>query len=597
MAIPQHATQTPLQSALKACKQHFMMAAVFSGLLNFLYLAPSIYMLQVYDRAVPTRGVTTLVMLTIVFVLTMITLSLLDYLRSRLLIRASARIDAEMSGAVLHALMSRAHIQGNLGNTMREFDVLRQAITGAGVLALLDAPWIPIYLAVCFLLHPALGGLAMAGAVSLLVVAVLNERGTSGPVRRATAAASEAYGSLDSSLASAGVLRAMGMRRAMTARHISERRLSLELQAQSSFTATRYVTLTKFLRLTLQSLALGMGAYLAIEQKISPGSIFAASLLLGRTMSPVEQIVGAWRSFGQMLGARKSLDDLFKNSEIHQARTLLPTPSGALRVESVSLVSPARDRLILSDISFALTAGECLGIVGPSGAGKSSLARVIAGATPPTQGKIRIDGANLTDWDEDQLASAIGMLPQDASLFKGTIKENISRFSHYLAIDPGVIDAAVIEAAKLVGAHEMILRLPAGYDTPLGMSGAGLSAGQAQRVALARAVFGSPSLVVMDEPNSHLDAEGESLLMDALSSLKKAGITTIVVAHRTGILSEADKLLVMGDGRLQVFGSREEMQRRALEASAAAAKTQAEVQASAAGGSYAANAPYTVRSA
>jgi ATP-binding cassette subfamily C protein len=593
MAIPLLASSTPLQSALKACKQHFMMAAVFSGLLNFLYLAPSIYMLQVYDRAVPTRGVATLVMLTIVFILTMITLSLLDYLRSRLLIRASARIDAEMSGEVLHALMSRAHIQGNLGNVMREFDVLRQAVTGAGVLALLDAPWIPIYLTVCFLLHPALGGLALAGAVSLLIVAVLNERGTSGPVRRANAAASEAYSSLDSSLASAGILRAMGMRRAMTARHMSERRLSLELQAQSSFTATRYVTLTKFLRLTLQSLALGMGAYLAIEQKISPGSIFAASLLLGRAMSPVEQIVGAWRSFGQMLGARKSLDDLFRASESHHTRTLLPTPTGALQVENVSLVTPARDRLILNDISFSLSPGECLGIVGPSGAGKSSLARVIAGAVAPTQGKIRIDGANLTDWDEDQLASAIGMLPQETSLFRGTIKENISRFSHYLALDPTVIDTAVIEAAKLVGAHDMILRMAAGYDTPLGANGAGLSAGQAQRIALARSVFGSPSLVVMDEPNSHLDAEGEGLLIEALSALKKAGITTIVVAHRTGILSDADKLLVLDDGRLRVFGSREEMQRRAIAAAAPAGKAPA---AATAGGSYA-NAPYTVRSA
>lgn len=564
MAIPLFASQTPLQAALKACKQHFVMAAVFSGLLNFLYLAPSIYMLQVYDRAVPTRGVATLVMLTVVFILAMITLSLLDHLRSRFLIRASARIDAEMSGTVLHALMSRAHVQGNLGNTMREFDVLRQALTGAGVLALLDAPWIPIYLAVCFLLHPALGGLALAGAISLIVVAILNERATSGPLRRANAAASDAYSSLDSSLASAGILRAMGMRRAMTARHISERRLSLELQAQSSFAATRYVTLTKFLRMTLQSLALGMGAYLAMEQKISPGSIFAASLLLGRTMSPVEQIVGAWRSFGHMLSARKSLDDLFKTSEGQQTRTLLPTPTGALQVENISLVSPARDRVILNDISFSLAPGDCLGIVGPSGAGKSSLARVIAGAVAPSHGKVRIDGANLTDWDEDQLASAIGMLPQETSLFRGTIKENISRFSDYLALDPTMIDEAVVAAAKMVGAHEMILRLPAAYDTLLGQNGSGLSAGQAQRVALARAVFGSPSLVVLDEPNSHLDAEGEGLLVEALSALRKAGITTIVVAHRTGILSDADKILVLGEGRIRMFGDREEMQRRSI---------------------------------
>ena len=572
MAAQPPVNASPLQLALRACTKHFKMAALFSGLLNFLYLAPSIYMLQVYDRAVPTRGVVTLVFLTVIFVFAMVTLSLLDLLRSRLLIRASARIDAEMSGSVLTALMSRAHTQTNLGAAMREFDVLRQAITGAGVLAVFDAPWIPIYLIVCFLLHPALGALALVGAAALIVVAFLNERSTSIPMQRANAAATEAYSSLDASVAAAGVLRANGMRRAMAARHLNERSVSLELQSQSSFTAVRFVTLSKFLRMTLQSMALGLGAYLAISTPhFSPGSIFAASLLIGRALSPVEQIVGAWRSFGQILGARKALADLFRQAEGDRPRTLLPTPTGALQVERVSLVSPARDRLILNDVSFTLEAGESLGVIGPSGAGKSTLAKVIAGAVLPSQGKVRFDGADANDWDEDQLAGAIGMAPQDPSLFRGTIKENISRFRHYVDLDAAAIDEATVAAAKLVGAHDMILRMPQGYDTPLGLNGGGLSAGQAQRIALARAVFGSPSLVVLDEPNAHLDVEGEALLMDAISALKAAKITTIIVAHRTAILAEVDKLLVMGDGRLHMFGSREEMARRSITAQGPAA--------------------------
>jgi PrtD family type I secretion system ABC transporter len=551
-----------LRTALKACRRHFVSVAVFSALLNLLYLAPTLYMLQVYDRVVPTRGVLTLIFLTLIFLFATAVLTGLDAVRTRLLVRASSRLDRRVSPEITSAVISRAGSSLRVNQAMREFDNLRQTITGIGILALFDAPWTPIYILICFLLHPALGAMALGGSASLVLLAWLNERTTTKPLKQANEAAAKAYNSLDQSITIGPVLRALGMRRAMIARHMRERHESIHLQAVASFEASTYVTLTKFTRLSLQSISLGLGAYLAIEGKISAGSIFAASLLISRALAPIEQVLGAWKSVAQGRVAYQSLYELFEEADLGERRTRLPKPTGALAVENVSVLSPGRDRLILNGINFALDAGDALGVVGASGAGKSTLAKIIAGAMTPEQGRVRLDGADLKDWDEDQLALHLGYVPQEPSLLMGTIKDNISRFQTNLPNDPAAIDAAVVKAAQACGAHEMILRLPSGYDTPLGWNGSGLSAGQAQRIALARGLYGDPSLLILDEPNAHLDADGESELLRGLILLKEQGVTVVIIAHRTSVLAAIDKLMIMRDGRIEMFGPRDEVTQR-----------------------------------
>ncbi len=554
--------RNPLIAALHACKRHFVAAAAFSFLLNMLYLAPTLYMLQVYDRVVPTRGVMTLVFLTLIFVFAVVTLSSLDFVRARLLVRASTRLDRQLAPRILSALFQRSDGTVRSAQALREFDTLRANMTGIGVLALFDFPWTPIYIGICFLVHPALGSLALAGSLILLFLALLNERATKAPLQRANEAAGRAYTSIDFSANSGGVLRALGMRRAMVERHVKERYLSSHLTAEANFSANTYLTFTKFTRLTLQSVSLGLGAYLAIEQKISAGAIFAASLLVTRALAPIEQVLGAWKGVVQSRGAYNSLKELFAKAGSDEPRTRLPQLEGHLRLERISVVSPARDRLILSDVNLQLDAGEALGIVGPSGAGKSTLVRVIAGAVRPEQGAVRYDGADAKDWDEEQLAQYVGYVPQEPTLFAGTVKDNIARFQGQVAADPAAMDAAVVRAAQACGAHELILRLPKGYDTQLGYGGAGLSAGQAQRIALARAFFGDPTVLILDEPNAHLDSAGEADLLDALVQCKKRGVTVLIVAHRTSILVAVDKLLFLRDGRVEMMGPRDEVTQR-----------------------------------
>jgi ATP-binding cassette subfamily C protein len=349
----------------------------------------------------------------------------------------------------------------------------------------------------------------------------------------------------------------------MVNRHMEERQTSIELTSQASFAGGAYLTLTKFFRLFLQSTALGLGAYLAISQKISPGSIFAASLLVSRALAPIEQVLGGWKQLIGARGAFKTLQELFSKSDHTRSQTLLPAMRGAVQLERVSSLTPQRDRLVLNDITFRLRPGESLGVIGPSGAGKSTLLRVLAGAVKPVQGAVRFDGADAKDWNEEQLASHIGYVPQDPTLFKGTVKENIARFRNHTDGDQqAAIDAEVVRAAQACGAHDFILRLPNGYDTELSWGGAGLSAGQAQRIALARAFFGEPSVMILDEPNAHLDADGEADLVEALARLKEKDVTVVIVAHRTGVLTGVDTLLVLRDGRMELMGPREDVAKR-----------------------------------
>ena len=553
-------SNNPLSVGLRACREHMVTAAVFSALLNMLYLVPSIYMLQVYDRVVPTRGVTTLMMLTAIFAFAVATLSGLDYLRSRLLVRASARLDRLLSGEVLSALFRTGAGSSRSSAALREFDVLRQTLTGSGILALLDAPWAPIYILVCFLLHPLLGLMAVVGAAILLLLTWLNERATRDPLKHANATANLSYQSIDGSLGLAGVVRSLGMRDALVARHLAEREDSLLAQSQASFDSARYVALIKAFRLLIGSLALGLGAYLAVEQMISPGAIFAASLLISRALAPIEQVSGAWKSMIQGRAAYAALGELFDAVGTQRIHTRLPQPAGRLTAERLQVVSPERDRLILRDISFSIEPGEMLGIMGASGAGKSTLARVLAGALLPDAGTLRLDGANVADWPEDQLAAAVAYVPQELSLLRGTIKENICRFQQPRDEEERAsIDARVVRAAQLSGAHEFILGLPHAYDTALGWNGSGLSVGQLQRVAFARALYVAPQVLVLDEPNAALDAQGEAQLESAFRHLREQKVTLIVIAHRINILARADKLLVLSNGTVSHFGKREEV--------------------------------------
>lgn len=558
------ASTTPLSAALLATKRHFVWAAGFSALLNLLYLAPTLYMLQVYDRVVPTRGQLTLLFLTLMLILSLLTLALLDHVRARLLVRGAIRLDRQLAGAILDATLGgTVSSQANLTKqAMRQFDILRQAMGGAGMLALFDAPWAPIYILACFLIHPWLGTLALIGAVLLLLVAWRNERATRDVQGKVSEAANIAYVSQDDSIANAGVLRALGMRKAMVQRHLRERQATTALQAQASLAASGYSALTRFVRLGLQSTALGLGALLAIDDKISAGAIFASSFLVARALSPVEQIIGAWNTALQARTAYGALQSLFEPGRPDVSVTQLPPPEGRLAVERLVVLNETRDGAILRDVTFQVPAGEIVGIIGPSGAGKSTLMRMIAGAATPDQGAVRFDGAETRDWDPERLARHIGYVPQEPMLFAGTVKENIARFRSYLGEPIETIDALAVAAAQLCGAHEMILRLPNGYDTQLGWGGRGLSSGQAQRIALARALFDDPSLVILDEPNAHLDAEGELHLIRTLQDLKARRRTVLIVAHRTSVLQAIDRLLVLRDGRVDHYGGRDEVLRK-----------------------------------
>jgi ATP-binding cassette subfamily C protein len=551
----------PLADALRACKRHLLTAALFSALVNVLYLAPTIYMMQVYDRVMASGSITTLMLITIVLGVSLITLTLLDNLRSRLLVRAGLRLDRILAGQVLSRLMARLRGPGapRISQAMREFDTFRQGITGPGMLALFDAPWTPIYLAFAFMLHPVLGMLTLGGGVILFALALLNERTTKPRLQRASEASAVAYVSQDGVAANGEVVRALGMRNAMVTKQLSERRLATDLQAEAQFVGGRYSGAIKFVRLFLQSLALGTGAWLAVERQISAGSVIAASVLMSRALAPIEQLVGSWSGVVQARVAFNTLVSLFTQIPDEPVRTQLPAPKGLIQLEHVAVRAPGSDAFILKNVSLAIQPGEAVGVIGPSGAGKTTLSRVIAGATTPDYGSLRVDGADTRDWDQERLGRHFGYLPQDSVLFAGSVRDNISRFEAWHLADPSDIDAHVVAAAQAAGAHEMILRLPQGYDTVLGPGGRGVSAGQGQRIALARALYRDPAVLVLDEPNSHLDAEGEAALMRALNAAKQRGASVFIVAHRTGVLASTDKLVVLRDGAVEFFGPREEV--------------------------------------
>jgi PrtD family type I secretion system ABC transporter len=545
----------PVRDALKRCRRHFVGAATFSAVANFLYLTPSIYMMQVYERVVPTGGLVTLVAISVVTLFAYAALSSLDWLRGRLLIRAGAQVDADLAGRALHLVMSSPSLSRlDRAEALRNLDTLRQGISSPAAAAFLDIPWAPIYILVAFLLHPALGALTLCSAVLLLVLAWSNERSIRESVKTSGEAASIVYAKQMHISAHASEVRALGMATALTNRQLTERAEVNRLQAETSFSSGSHGSMMKFLRLTLQSAALGLGALLVVEGQLSAGAVFASSLLLSRALQPIEQVVAAWKTILQARSAYAKLGEIFKVEQRH-AHTLLPDPTGAVQIERVTMLAPQSDRVALAEVSFSIKAGEIIGLVGHSGAGKSTLLRALVGATAPMRGNIRFDGASSTDWDPEQLARHVGYLPQSFILFPGTVKENIARFRGEDGGDPASLDKAAILAAQGVDAHEMILRLPNGYDTLIGTGGIGLSAGQTQRIAIARALFGDPKFLVLDEPTAHLDPEAQHAFVKTLSRLRVKGTTVLFATHSGDILASADKILVLKDGRVERFAA------------------------------------------
>ncbi len=552
-----------LAGAVRACRTHFALAAIFSALINILYLAPTIYMMQVYDRVVPTNGGLTLLFITIIVGIAIATLSALDAMRMRLMTRASLRLNRLLAGEILDKLLARSRALPGDPSTqqaMREFDTLRQSLAGPAMTALFDVPWTPLYLFVAFLIHPVLGLLVLGAGFILVTLAITNERRGKATAEQAHQANGLAYESQEVMLRRAEVVRSLGMRRALVSRHIRQRSVGLDASADLQFSSSRYNSLVKFVRMFMQSLALGVGAWLAINGQISVGAIIAASVLLSRALQPVEQLVGHWPNIIQSRQAMQTLGRLFEQAASEPAtRTTLPDPKGAVELDRIVIRTADGSAILLKNISLKLTPGEVLGVIGPSGAGKTTLARVVAGALPPDFGEIRVDDASMADWDHEQLAQHIGYVPQDCGLLPGTISENISRFASERGVPQPIIDVEVVEAARMAGVHEMILHLPAGYDTTIEGSGHKLSAGQAQRIALARALYGKPSILVLDEPNSALDSEGEEALSRAITAAKLKGAAVMIVAHRAAVLAGADRLAVLSEGTLAAIGPRDEI--------------------------------------
>jgi PrtD family type I secretion system ABC transporter len=541
-------------SALRACRRHFVAALMFSMATNLLYLALPIYTSQVYDRVLASGNMATLVMLSIAFILAMGTLAALEAVRARVLSRAGARINAKLSERVMSATVEHTLVSPLMQRVqpIRELDAFRSLVAGNGIVALFDLPWALVYIGVLFLIHPLIGAAALACAAVLVGLAFLNEQLTRQPLAESAAAAQRGYAFAESSLRNAEIIHASGMMEGLLTRWRRDRNRMMASAAAATDRGSAALAAIRFVRFGAQALVLGIGAWLAVDRSITPGAMFAASILLGRAMQPVEQIVGVWR---QLIAARQSL---FTVAGLLAARpprrpTISPAdPRGQLTVEEVVYVPAGTTRIVLNKVSFALAPGESLGLDGPSAAGKSTLARLLVGVAPPTSGVVRLDGANVWTWERAAFGRYVGYLPQDVELFAGSVADNIARFGKLVPED-------VVRAAGLAGAHEMILRLPNGYETDVGEQGMLLSAGQRQQIALARAVYGAPRLVVLDEPNSNLDSHGEAALVDCLTRLKNMGSTVVVISHRMAALNAVDKLLFLDGGTVKAFGARQDV--------------------------------------
>ncbi len=557
-------SRSEVTGAIWAIRRPFYVVGGFSFLINILMLTPTFYMLQMYDRVIGSRNELTLYMITVIAVGLFLLLAGLEFVRSRILVRVGAQFDAALNSRVFNAAFeTNLRTNGaNAGQALSDLTNVRQFITGNGLFAFFDAPWFPIYLAVIFVLHPILGWFSVGGAVLSVSLTLINEWATKGPLTQANQAAMSSNNFATNNLRNAEVIEAMGMLDNLRSRWYARYKDLLALQSIASDRAGTIGAFSKFFRMTQQSLILGLGAYLVIKGEMSAGGMIAGSILMGRALAPVDLLLASWKGLVSARGAFARMEAMLNQFPARQETMPLPAPRGDLTVESLIAAAPGTNVPILKGVSFSLLKGEAVAVIGPSASGKSTLARLLVGVWPAVSGKVRLDGADVYAWDKLELGPHIGYLPQDVELFEGTIAENIARF--------GEIDhEKVIDAAQQTGMHDMILHFPKGYDTPIGVSGGFLSGGQRQRIALARAVYGHPSLIVLDEPNANLDDVGEAALVKTVEALKKAGSTVVLITHRTSIISSVDKILLLRDGQVGMFGPRDEV----INALSQAAKT------------------------
>ncbi len=569
MKTPNFFERSELTQVLWSFRREFFMVGIFSMVANVLMLAPTLYMLQVYDRVLMSRSELTLLAMSLITLFFFGVMAFSEWMRSRVLVRSGVRLDAALSTRVFNASFESNLNQSSAGPARSFGDLIqiRQFLTGNGIFAFFDAPWAPIYIAVLFFLHPTLGWLAIFFACVQLALAWFGHRHTVAPAEAASKAAAESVAYLQSKLRNAEVLESMGMVHNLRPHWQDRHESTLALQSTSQALTHRITAWSKFIRYSQQSLALGAGALLVIDGQLSPGGMIASNVLMTRALSPIDMMVGTWRAF---IGARSAfgrLETLLRDFPARDPALSRVAPQGALTLRDVVASVPGRSTPILKGVSTAVQAGTVTVVLGPSGSGKSTLARCMVGIWPGVSGEVLLDGLPIQGWDRTELGPHLGYLPQDIELFEGSIAENIARFGE-------VVSDKVIAAARSAGLHEMILRFPKGYDTPIGEAGGLLSGGQRQRIGLARAVYGNPVLVVLDEPNANLDDVGEQALVHAVQGLKAAGKTVFLITHRSGILAVADRLLILRDGQVQADGPRDEVL-AALRAAQAGAAAQA----------------------
>jgi len=547
--------QTPLNHAVSAARSALIPAGIFSLFINMLALVSPLYMLQVYDRVLSSRNLMTLLFLTIIAVFLYLVYGSLEGLRSRVLVRGGARFENVLRTPLFETTF--AAMLGRKSGTVeaqpfRDADMVREFVTGSAMLAFFDLPWVPLFIAASFLLHPIFGWLAIGSGILTLIFTIINEYSTTKLLHRATQAAISAHADVSATLRNSEVMRAMGMTPGLKDRWAERRDEQIVWQAVASDRGSALMAGLKSFRQIVQVLILGVGGYLVLEGELSAGGIVAASIIVGRALAPIELTVSQWKVFQGARGAWGRLQDLFRQIPQNQLRMPLPAPKGDIRVEQIVAAAPGEKTPILRGVSFQIEKGDALAVIGPSAAGKSSLIRVLLGVWPAHAGTVRFDGFEVNHWNPNDLGPHIGYLPQDVELFAGTVAQNIARFREAEHGD-------VISAAELAGVHEMVQHMPNGYDTQIGEGGHALSGGQRQRVGLARALFGKPAIVVLDEPNANLDSTGESALVAAIRYLKQAGSTVIFVTHKTNMLTLADKVLLMEQGAVRLYGERDEV--------------------------------------
>jgi ATP-binding cassette, subfamily C, bacterial EexD len=551
-----------IRHVLAACRQSLVAVGVLSCAINILFIVPALYMLQVYDRVLTSGSRPTLLVLSLLVVFLLAALGVLEWIRTQILVRVSQRVDALLGGRLFDLSFRQALATSGAqsgAQPLQDLQGLRQFGTGPGVLAFFDAPWVPLYLAIMFLFHPWFGWLGVIAAFALLAISVANERSTARLLVDANRESVVNQAAINRTLRNAEAIEALGMLAQLRGRWKLRGQRVLDVQSKASETNGSWVALSRWVRLSVQSGALGLGAYLVLENELSGGVLIAGAILLGRALAPIDQLTGVWKQF---IGAREQyrrVNDWLRRIPVARERMALPPPTGQILVEGVTVIPPGAQLPALRNVTLRIDAGEIVGVVGPSAAGKSTLARTILGIWPSVQGRVRLDAADVYGWNREELGPHLGYLPQDVELFDGTIADNICRFGERNS-------EQIVAAARLAGVHEMVLRLPQGYDTVVGGPGGMLTGGQRQRIGLARAVYGDPKVVVLDEPNSSLDDAGDAALLAALETLKGRGTTVLVISHRTSVLPVLDKLLVLREGQVAAFGPRDEVRNQMQQA-------------------------------